>query len=180
MGESNAQGPFRDLLRFERSGPADVPNPPDQILVPAGGSAPPLSAYETDVILIRPGWPVVVEFSDTYRTRPGGQRHRSPGFLFFWSWRPVLHRHLPAYKAEALLLSYASDSIFGAGGGCRSRTSALPMPCTEPLYYAGVNNGSGARVSPSRRRTPSILASPSPATRVRGLIGPVDFSVHRR
>ena len=52
----------------------------------------------------------------------------------------------------------------------------------RPLYDAGVNFliGSGTRVNPSRRRTPSILADPSPATRVRGPGEAVDFSVHRR
>lgn len=170
----NRQGPFRNLLRFERSGPADVPNPPsdlkrgrpppplargsspcfpwrclelhgprgayadsagtlairsfrrwpcprwdliparqayrlsDQILVPASGSAPELSAYETDVILVRPGWPVVLEFFVHTAFEPGGMIFILRAF--FWSWRPVLHRHLPAYKAEALLLSYTSKS----------------------------------------------------------------------
>ena len=70
--------------------------------------------------------------------------------------------------------------IFGAGGGCCPRTSALPMPHSELLNYAGGKIGSGVRVSPSRRRTPSILADPNPATRVRGPGDPVDFSVHRR
>ena len=69
-------------VRAERT--CSCTNPSRLSLVPADGSAPSLSAYETDVILVRPGWRILVEFFPYIPPLgPGNRDLHSPGLCFF-------------------------------------------------------------------------------------------------